>query len=441
MAAAREAGGGYIVFDVAGTIELIRPAEVFSNTYIAGHSAPGRGIAITREPILIRNANDILIRNIRCRGDYELGRSVKGQDAILIIKSQRVILDHVSVSFFQDGAVDIVESRYITLQWSHFGDAVNSGTWEAYHGEPHLIRTNSNFITMHHNYYTHTHSRTPWFHESSTRGGMIEFSNNVVYNFRKYPSAFDVVNGQGNAVGNYYIPGTNTHGDHGIPKRGAIIGSHNFTLFAMDNRFIHSSESTPGHDDQNCKGSDHDTCRGNDQRVTGSRPDNSYPEDAIMSYKGKLGQSHGHLNFTDSRFESIPKVTYLDAEKNMDEVISKFGALPRDNTDLRLQKELLTRTGSWKLEKPLDNNDYSGTPNKDTDRDGMADEWENQNGGNLKPNGRDLSPDYDNIEIYLQDLHNTLRNNASAVNAHTIVSGMPTPLPPEKKSWFDIFKQ
>lgn len=423
LAAAKEAGGGYIVFDVAGTIELIRPAEVPGNTYIAGQSAPGGGIAISREPLVIRNASDVLIRHIRCRGDYELGNKGKGQDAILIKNSQRVVLDHVSVSFFQDGAVDIVASQYITLQWCHFGDAVHSGTSEVYHCEPHLVRSSSNFITMHHNYYTHLHSRAPWFTKFNTAaGGMVEFSNNVIYNFRKYPSAFDIPDGLGNAVGNYYIPGRNTHGDNGPPQhRGAITGKNNFTLYAKQNRFISSAANALGHDNTGCPDDDQNVCTGAPKPVTGSRPDDSYPEDSIMGKAGKIGQSTGILNYTSSRISGIPEITYGDVKKNIDHVISIFRALPRDNTDFRLQNELMTFTGSWKLEMPQDNNIYSGTPVIDSDRDGMADEWESARGGDFDPNGQDLMPGYDNIEVYLQELHDGLIADMEPLAVHRIL--------------------
>lgn len=425
LAAAKEAGGGYIVFDVAGTIALIRSATVPSNTYIAGQSAPGSGIAVTRQPIIVKDASNVIIRHIRCRGDHKLGAGAKAEDAILITGSKRVVLDHVSVSFFQDGAVDIVSSSDITLQWSHFGDAVNSNTRESYHGEPHLVRSGSNRITMHHNYLTHVHSRAPWFTSTNEPGGLVEFSNCVVYNFRKYPSAFDIPDGRGHAVGNYYIPGRNTHGSgNSNAYRGAIIGSNNFTLHVRNNWFISSAKDTPGHDNKGCPGSDQDVCIGHDAHVTGSRPDDTYPEDTIMGKHESIGQSPGKLNYSAERFSDIPLINYTDAEKNINDVIAKFGAWPRDNTDLRLKNELLTRTGMWKLEIPDDQNVYSGEPMIDADRDGMADDWEFRHGGDLDPSGRDLDPDYDNLEVYLEHLHTIHLAQHTKVKVHKIlVSG------------------
>ena len=84
--------------------------------------------------------------------------------------------------------------------------------------------------------------------------------------------------------------------------------------------------------------------------------------------------------------------------------MSRFGAHPRDNTDQRLLNELLTHRGEWKLEMPDDKNVYAGAPQADKDNDGMADDWERQHGGDLAPNGHELHQDYDNLEVYLQQL-------------------------------------
>ena len=198
LALAQETGGGYIVFAVSGTIELRRPAYIPPNVYIAGQSSPG-GIAFEGNALIIRNAYDVVIRHIRHREAARKG------DAINIENSRNVVIDHVSISFFKDGAVDIVKrSHDITVQWSHMGDSMRSGSRnEPYHGKPNLLRDGVNRVTFHHNLYTHGHSRMPLASRSCRSGMIIEFSNNVVYNFRKYPSSFNAPDGRGNAIGNY----------------------------------------------------------------------------------------------------------------------------------------------------------------------------------------------------------------------------------------------
>ena len=56
--------------------------------------------------------------------------------------------------------------------------------------------------------------------------------------------------------------------------------------------------------------------------------------------------------------------------------------------------------------------EYKGTPYVDTDGDGMPDEWEKKN--NLDPNDPadgtkySLSPEYTNLEVYMNNLVNHL---------------------------------
>ncbi|MGQ9661249.1 MAG: pectate lyase family protein [Kiritimatiellia bacterium] len=412
LAAAEEAGGGYIVFDVAGTIKLARNAEVPSNVYIAGQSAPGSGIAIEGAVIVIRG-EDVLVRNIRYRGNARR----QGSDGILInTGSENVVIDHVSISFFRDGAVDIVGAKNVTIQWCHMGDAVYSlDPEEPYHCEPNLLRSGTDRITIHHCYYTHAHSRVPLFQSTCAANGLFEFSNNVVYNYRKYPSEFHAANGRGNAVGNFYVPGRFTHG--GSQVRGTMTGSGNFTLYVKDNLAISSFPDCPGHDDEGCPGSDHDICRGKDTPVIGCRPDASRPETDIMGKAPKPGPTPGEFNYSEKRFDEISALTYDTVAKSVDGVLSKFGAHPRDNTDKRLLNELLTHTGEWKMEMPKDRNIYVGEGKADNDNDGMADEWEKKNGGNLAPNGHELHKDYDNIEVYLEELMTELLKAAPPVDA------------------------
>lgn len=417
LAAAEENGGGTIIFDVAGTINLIRDANIPSNTYVAGQSAPGTGIAIEGAAVVVVG-QDVLVRNMRYRGN-----APRGADAFRVNSgAENVVLDHLSISFFRDGAVDIVGAKDITIQWSHMGDAVDSLTNEPYHCEPNLIRTDADRISIHHNYYTHTHSRTPLLQSSSATNGLIEFSNNILYNYRKYPSQFSAQNGKGNGVGNFYVPGRFTHGDSNSP-RNAMNGSNNFTIYVRDNIALSSFSDAPGHDDSGCPGSDQDVCRGNDQPVTGCRPNSSHPETDIMGVSGSLGPSPGVFNSSPTRFTEIPDITYLPVVENVGKVLSIFGSLPRDNTDTRLLNEILTHTGEWKLAAPDDNNSYAGTAETDLDDDGMPDNWEQNNGGDLHPNGHELHSIYDNLEIYLNLRMEDLLNNTPQINAYTEITG------------------
>ena len=396
---ATELGGAYIVFDVSGTIVLARVLQVPSHVYIAGQSSPG-GIAIEGAVVEIKQAHDVLIRHVRHREAAPRG------DAFRIRNAHHVVLDHVSVSFFKDGAVDIVnDSHDISIQWSHMGDAMQGGDpLEPYHGEPNLLRTGVDRVSLHHNFYTHGHSRMPLLTEDCKPGILIEFSNNVVYNFRKTPSVFKTPRGRGNVIGNFYIPGANTYADSPAEDGGALLphapvwGANGFALYVRNNLMIDGL----GHDGARMAGPHQGIGRGPAGPVTGARPHDDLDEALIMGVDlGKFGPVAGVLEQLPERVQEIPPVTTQPARENLDAVISQFGALPRDATDQRLVHELLTRSGQWRFDKPHDDNRYTAEPVPDTDGDGLPDEFEAEHGGNLEPGGHDLDPVYDNIEVYL----------------------------------------
>jgi hypothetical protein len=412
LESAKAAGGGYIVFDVAGEIRLVRPLEVPANVYIAGQSAPGGGIALTGATVRIRG-RDVVVRNIRHRG----GLGPEGDAFLIEEPAANVVLDHVSASFFRDGAVDMVGAKDVTIQWSHMGDAIDALTDEPYHCLPNLLRTRTDRVTIHHCYYTHAHMRAPMFipdsyiKDDSARNGLIEFSHNVIYNYRKYPSSFLAPDGKGNAIGNLYVPGRHTHG--GSEPRATIEGGNNFTIFVKDNIALSSFPDRPGHDNKvKGAGNDHHVLRGKDAPVIGCRPTFSLPETAIL-HKPKPGA----FNVAATRFAEIPAVTYRPLPQAVDAVITQFGALPHDATDQRLQREILTHSGEWKLKQPDDKNVYAGKTEPDGDADGMPDAWEGTHGGNLAPHGHDLDERYENLEVYLQERMDRLVKAAPDIKA------------------------
>ena len=104
-----------------------------------------------------------------------------------------------------------------------------------------------------------------------------------------------------------------------------------------------------------------------------------------------------------------------------DKILQIGGAsLVRDAVDLHVLKDVKDGSFTYKGSKGSSNGiidsqkDVGGFPNlnqgtalPDSDNDGMPDEWEIKNKLNPKianGNGRDLHKDYDNIEIYLNDI-------------------------------------
>jgi hypothetical protein len=82
-----------IVFDIGGTIRLASPLTIRrGEVTIAGQTAPGGGITLADQPLIIA-ADDVVVRYIRSRlGDQGVTEGSEG-DAVSISRGSRIILD------------------------------------------------------------------------------------------------------------------------------------------------------------------------------------------------------------------------------------------------------------------------------------------------------------------------------------------------------------
>ena len=220
--AVEQSGARTIVFDVAGTIALSRELEIKQGDLtIAGQTAPGDGICLRDFPVTIK-ADNVIIRYLRFRlGDANVS---DGDDTIWGRYQQDIILDHCSMSWCVDECASFYANRNFTMQWCLLGESLhNSGHSKGSHGYGGIWGGAP--ASFHHNILAHHDSRNPRFDEpnaynftglisgvSGTNTGasgfsnddrMIDFRNNVVYNFCNFPA----YGGEGahiNFVGNYY---------------------------------------------------------------------------------------------------------------------------------------------------------------------------------------------------------------------------------------------
>lgn len=220
--AVEQSGARTIVFDVAGTIALSKGLEIKKGDLtIAGQTAPGDGICLRDFPVTIK-ADNVIIRYLRFRlGDANVS---DGDDTIWGRYQQNIILDHCSMSWCVDECASFYANRNFTMQWCLLGESLhNSGHTKGSHGYGGIWGGAP--ASFHHNLLAHHDSRNPRFDEpnaydftglkngvDATNSGasgfsnderMIDFRNNVVYNFCNFPA----YGGEGahiNFVGNYY---------------------------------------------------------------------------------------------------------------------------------------------------------------------------------------------------------------------------------------------
>jgi hypothetical protein len=173
-----------VVFKVGGVIRgdvAIKDSRIT----IAGQTAPAPGITIEgrllARPEPWRRLHDIVVRFLRIRPPPTTGDQ---GDAVQLPDTERVILDHLSLSWANDETIDIIHSSEVTVQWSTLeesdpeghskGRLHNFGLLSAYPG--------SGDISIHHNLFAHHSRRSPSL-TPGVPGKPGDFRNNVVYDF------------------------------------------------------------------------------------------------------------------------------------------------------------------------------------------------------------------------------------------------------------------
>lgn len=201
-----------VVFRVSGTITLESPLRI-KHPYItiAGQTAPGDGICLKKNPLVIE-ADHVIIRYLRVRLGNESGEDT---DAVSSRYTRHIILDHISASWSVDETMSIYHCDSITVQWSIISESMfNSNHVKGAHGFGGIW--GSNYGTYHHNLIAHHGSRNP---RMASGSGYTDYRNNVIYNWG-YNSCYGGENQQVgnpkfnfskfNIVANYYKPGPAT---------------------------------------------------------------------------------------------------------------------------------------------------------------------------------------------------------------------------------------
>ena len=375
-AACEAEGPRIVVFRVAGIIELKGDLKI-KNPYItiAGQSAPGGGICLQRYSLGIRT-HDVIVRYLRCRpGDV----AKKEMDALSPSDAQDIIIDHCSASWAIDETLSVTRhSKNVTVQWCMITESLNkSYHHKGDHGYGSLIVGYDGGYTFHHNLYAHHNSRNPRpGGEVGQPGIILDFRNNLIYDWGMTCGYTSTTRVRINYVGNYLKPGPSTW-----PRnRGYAFnpGGLLTTLFVAGNVLEGSPEKT----------------RNN-----------------WLMIKTPSRYTRAVLRFLRAAqpFPAAP-VRTDSAQVAYQRILRDCGAtLPaRDAVDARVIEEIRTGTGhlinsqsdvgGWPEYAP-------GEPPADSDLDGIPDEWETEHG--LNPNdASDAAKDndgdgYTNIEEFL----------------------------------------
>ena len=412
-----------IVFDVSGTIHLKSSLDIsIGNVTIAGQTAPGDGICVADYPVSIK-ANNVIVRYMRFRlgNNNVLINGADGWDGFGGFDQQDLMIDHCSVSWSIDECLSVLGNKNTTVQWCLVAQSlVNSGHSKGAHG--YGGNWGGSGASFHHNLIAHHGSRTPRLGPRPTTqlDERMDMRNNVIYNF----GGNGCYGGEGmnvNIVNNYYKPGPGSPTD----KKGYRIAG----IGIRTNKYVNTYPAyAPA------------LHLWGKYYVTGNY-NSKYPllnqDNWTYGIINQIDASGCDGTFTQETKDSIKLAEPIDyilttthsAADAYDRVLDFAGAsLHRDSfdelmvSDTRNGKATYTGSGlskgfvnSQDDNKPADADaSWSAWPTlaskeapKDTDGDGMPDEWELANALDpTNPNdGKTIGADgYSNLENYLNSL-------------------------------------
>lgn len=363
-----------IVFRIGGTIRLkshLRVTKPFVT--IAGQTAPGGGILL-RDAGFYIETHDVVLRFIRSRVGPSLAEDYDTQDSLQIsgLDAHDIMVDHCSFSWSIDECVGIrAPAHDVTFSWNIVSEALRQPFTEEQIGKDRshsmalILSGGPTRCSLHHNLLALSNSRNP-----RIQGGRHAFINNVVYGWGWLTGTFsrdpDV-----NFIGNYYKPGPGSQAIKAICERPGEMGK----IYVKGNR-------SP-----------------------------TRPHDGLAEWEPIVNAPEAQHQAT-GPFE-MPPVTTTWAEEAYAAVLRFAGAvLPaRDPVDARVVRSVRLSMGE-KIDRPEEVGGYpemaSCPAPRDSDHDGMPDDWETAHGFN-SADADDAIGDadgdgYTNLEEYLQAL-------------------------------------
>jgi len=422
--AVEQGGPRIVVFNVAGIIKL-KAAVSIRAPYItiAGNTAPGDGICIAGNTVQL-DTHDVVVRHMRFRrGKTE---AADRDDSFGGNPIGNIMIDHVSASWSLDENISMYRHMYrppggdkdlklptvnVTIQ-----NSISSESLNIYH---HAFGSTIGGLnsTFHHNLWACNTGRNP----SVGMYGDFTFVNNVLFNYRHrtvdggdHKSLYNIIN-------NYFKPGP------GTPN-----GDIAFRLLKPE------SERSKTVVDNFGKAYVNGNIAEGNERVTkdnwdgGVQPDSRGPRAEVLA-KIRTNAPFAHaplpIQPADRAYETVladagatlPKRDAVDERiitqvrtgvippreiaKGSQEKAKFYGYAQKFTDELaeQVKKGFVTdpsEVGGWP--------EYKGAPYKDSDSDGMPDDWEKAHG--LNPNDAsdaigDLNSDgYTNIEDFINGL-------------------------------------
>ena len=390
-----------VVFDVSGTIELKSNVVCSSNITIAGQTAPG-GSGITLKNYKFGMGGDnIIVRYISSRpGPYNATSS--GNDAWGGAKGSNSMVDHCSLGWTTDEQWGLYSNNdHYTVQYSVVGPANSwGGHVKGVHGFG-LMMGRSN-LTFDHNLICHNVSRN--FRGKVVGTETADFTNNVIYDWG-YQTAYGTI-GHVNYVNNTLKAGNSTAGGYHYVQ---VQSSDNFKLYLSGNRILNKDDSYRNSEDDNWSAIQYKHSDKNRSNTESTEPFTIMSDgeniSSVLTCESAADSYEHVISFAGNGIspEKRTKTDQQCAEETKTGTGSCSGTDAYDSSQSALSKYNIQCGVTYEypeavLEKTI----------KDSDNDGMPDEWELARG--LDPNdpndykGDYCGQGYMNIEYYINDL-------------------------------------
>ena len=384
-------GPRYVLFQVSGTIAL--KADLYIREpylTVAGQSAPGDGICL-RDQMVVLGTHDVILRHLRIRsGD----RPKEEQLTVGIFGGNNSIFDHCSLTWATDEVMSSFGSVHnLTLQWCIIAEGLSHSYHPKGEHSKGSILNGDGGISIHHSIYAHNSARNP-----RVDTVVLDFRNNIVYNWG-YRGGYTTEGPSFvNYVGNYFKAGPSTRAS----TRDDVFdaGDEFLRIYFADNYLEGDATHTK-----------------NNALLLDTPSDK---EAGPILAKVLVNAPHG-----------VPPITEEGPLIARDRVLAMAGAtLPRrDRADERLMNEIRTGTG-----RIIDSQDEVGgwpvlkstPPLADSDKDGLPDDWEKRHG--LDPDSysdslEDMDGDgYPNLEEYLNQTNPKIAEAQGHLPAKTFLA-------------------
>lgn len=440
--ACEQGGARIVVFNVSGIIWLKTPVSVRAPYItIAGQTAPGEGVTIAGETFNI-DTHDVIVRHMRFR---------RGKTSVLSRDDSfggnpvgNIMIDHCScewgldenISFYRH-MLDMKDGKEkmktptvnVTIQNTISAKALDN--WNHSFGST-LGGENTTFMR---NLWASNTGRNP----SIGWGGVFNFVNNVVFNWLDRTADGGDYTMMCNFINNYYKPGPVTPKDKPIRYRilspegrsGKLFPWRQFgRVYATGNIVEGNEEVTRDNWAGGIQLIDKDGYQGTAEEMKMMRSDEPFemaplqimPSEQVFEWVlDNVGATVPCRDIVDERIvnEVRTGIPYYinDYEKKVKDnpYGDMWGLAPESQNEEGLFRYRRLSNDSYKLGIITDPRQMGGYPEygtwkswKDTDGDGMPDQWEKDNG--LDPNNPsdangDINGDgYTNIEKYINGI-------------------------------------